>query len=154
MNTTYKLANVRQNQKDVLKIITRPRGIMGSPNIYEPTRNQRDGSKRAYISKKKTSPNMKIAKIITCKYPRRTGWHWPWRGSKESQQCSHRGCSQRPRRGCTILHIKGVTKRCRLSLLTNSALVIRVQMRGEGGGELRGLSQWVQLCTSRDMEPK
>ncbi len=27
-----------------------------------------------------------------------------------------------------------VTKRCRLSLLTNSALVIRVQMRGEGGG--------------------
>jgi hypothetical protein len=23
-----------------------------------------------------------------------------------------------------------------------------------GGGELRGLSQWVQLCTSRDMEPK
>jgi hypothetical protein len=26
-----------------------------------------------------------------------------------------------------------VTKRCRLSLLTNSALVIRVQMRGEGG---------------------
>jgi hypothetical protein len=28
---------------------------------------------------------------------------------------------------------QGVTKRCRLSLLTNSALVIRVQMRGEGG---------------------
>ncbi len=26
-----------------------------------------------------------------------------------------------------------VTKRCRLSLLTNSALAIRVQMRGEGG---------------------
>ncbi len=28
---------------------------------------------------------------------------------------------------------QGVTKRCRLSLLTNSALVIRVQRRGEGG---------------------
>ncbi len=28
---------------------------------------------------------------------------------------------------------RGVTKRYRLSLLTNSALVIRVQMRGEGG---------------------
>jgi hypothetical protein len=28
---------------------------------------------------------------------------------------------------------QGVTKRCRLSLLTSSALVIRVQMRGEGG---------------------
>jgi hypothetical protein len=28
---------------------------------------------------------------------------------------------------------QGVTKRCRLSFLTNSALVIRVQMRGEGG---------------------
>ncbi len=36
----------------------------------------------------------------------------------------------------------GVTKRCRLSLLTRSALVIRVQMRaGGGGGGLRGLSQ-------------
>ena len=29
----------------------------------------------------------------------------------------------------------GVTKRCRLSLLTNSALVIRVQLRGGGGVE-------------------
>jgi hypothetical protein len=28
---------------------------------------------------------------------------------------------------------QGVTKRCRQSLLTNSALVIRVRMRGEGG---------------------
>ncbi len=28
---------------------------------------------------------------------------------------------------------QGVTRRCRLSLLTNSALVYRVQMRGEGG---------------------
>ncbi len=45
------------------------------------------------------------------------------------------------RRSCCCLNKntvqKGVTKRCRLSLLTNSAL-----------------SQWVQLCTSRDMEPK
>jgi hypothetical protein len=35
-----------------------------------------------------------------------------------------------------LLHEKvktRVTKRCRLSSLTNSALVIRVQMRGEGG---------------------
>ncbi len=49
---------------------------------------------------------------------------------------------------------QGVTKRCRLSLLTNSA----PQKRGEGGGGLvavRGLTQkWVQLCTSRDMELK
>jgi hypothetical protein len=29
--------------------------------------------------------------------------------------------------------IQGVTKRCRLSLLTNSGLVIRVQMRGARG---------------------
>jgi hypothetical protein len=33
----------------------------------------------------------------------------------------------------TVLYTRGVTKRCRLSLLTNSALVIRVQMRGEEG---------------------
>jgi hypothetical protein len=32
-------------------------------------------------------------------------------------------------------------KGCRLSLLTNSAPVIRVQMLVEGGGDLRGLSQ-------------
>jgi hypothetical protein len=32
------------------------------------------------------------------------------------------------------LETRGVTKTCRLSLLTNSALVIRVQMRGDGGG--------------------
>jgi hypothetical protein len=32
---------------------------------------------------------------------------------------------------------------------------IEVQMRGDGGGgrRLRGLSQWVQLCTSRDVKP-
>ncbi len=40
---------------------------------------------------------------------------------------------------------QGVTKRCRLSLLTNSALVYEPKC-GEGG-ELRGPSQWVQLCT-------
>ncbi len=41
---------------------------------------------------------------------------------------------------------QGVTKRCRLSCLTNSALVqyMSPNARG-GGGELRGLSQWVQL---------
>jgi hypothetical protein len=32
-----------------------------------------------------------------------------------------------------FVYSKGVTKRCRLSCLTKSALVIRVQMRGEGG---------------------
>jgi hypothetical protein len=37
---------------------------------------------------------------------------------------------------------QGVTKRCRLSLLTNSALVYESQCgRMGGGGELRGLSQ-------------
>jgi hypothetical protein len=36
-------------------------------------------------------------------------------------------------RPCLIRASQGVTKRCRLSLLTNSALVIQVQMRGEGG---------------------
>ncbi len=54
-----------------------------------------------------------------------------------------------------IIFFQGVTKRCRLSLLTNSALAIRVTSpNAGGGGELRGLSQWIQLCTSRDMEPK
>ncbi len=37
--------------------------------------------------------------------------------------------------------------------MTNSALVYESKCGGRGG-ELRGLSQWVQLCTSRDMEPK
>jgi hypothetical protein len=32
----------------------------------------------------------------------------------------------------SLAMVQGVTKRCRLSLLTNSALVIQVQMRGEG----------------------
>ncbi len=38
---------------------------------------------------------------------------------------------------CTVLEClyQGVIKRRRLSLLTNSALVIRVQMRGQGGVE-------------------
>ncbi len=39
----------------------------------------------------------------------------------------------------------GVTKRCRLSLLTNSALAIRVQMRGEGGS--CGVSANEYSCT-------
>jgi hypothetical protein len=39
--------------------------------------------------------------------------------------------------------IQGVTNRCRLSLLTNSALVYEPK----GGGGMRGLSQWVQLYT-------
>jgi hypothetical protein len=40
---------------------------------------------------------------------------------------------------------QGFTKTCRLSWLTNGALVC---MSPNGGGEgLRGLSQWVQLCT-------
>jgi hypothetical protein len=46
----------------------------------------------------------------------------------------------------------GVTKRCRLPLLTNGALVIRVQMRGREC--VGGFSQCVQLCTSHDLEPK
>jgi hypothetical protein len=40
---------------------------------------------------------------------------------------------------------QGVTKRCRRSWLTNSALVY--EPKCGGGGELRGLSQWVQLYT-------
>ncbi len=40
---------------------------------------------------------------------------------------------------------QGVTKRCRLSWLTNSALVY--DPKCGGGRELWGLSQWVQLCT-------
>jgi hypothetical protein len=35
--------------------------------------------------------------------------------------------------GSGVSEHQGVTKRCRLSLLTNSTLVLRVQMRGEGG---------------------
>ncbi len=41
---------------------------------------------------------------------------------------------------------QGVTKRCRLSWLTNSALVYEPKCGGKGGG-LRVLSQWWQLCT-------
>ncbi len=47
-----------------------------------------------------------------------------------------------------------VTKRCRLSLLTNSVLVYESKRGGGGGIAGRGLSQWVQLCTSRDMVTK
>ncbi len=58
-------------------------------------------------------------------------------------------CTFRGRHGCPR---QGVTKRCRLPLLTNSALVIQVQMRGRRG--VGGLSQRVQLCPSRDIKPK
>ncbi len=51
------------------------------------------------------------------------------------------------------LLIDQVSESCRLSLLTNSALVYESKCGGEGE-ELRCLCQWVQLCTSRDMEPK
>ncbi len=40
---------------------------------------------------------------------------------------------------------QGVTKRCRLSWLTNSVLVYEPKSGGVGG--LQGLCQWVQLCT-------
>ncbi len=42
---------------------------------------------------------------------------------------------------------RGVTKRCRLSWLTNSTLVCEPKCRGRGWGELRELSHRVQLCT-------
>jgi len=44
-----------------------------------------------------------------------------------------------------LCYLQGVTKRCRLSWLTNSALVY--EPKCGGGGELRGLSQLVQLYT-------
>jgi hypothetical protein len=47
--------------------------------------------------------------------------------SHQQKQCT----VQLEFKGETLL--QGVTKRCRLSLLTNNTLVIRVQMRGEGG---------------------
>ncbi len=57
---------------------------------------------------------------------------------------------------CLITFTQGFTKRCRLSWLTNSALVYEPKSGGEG--ELRGLSQWVQLYTGaqinfRDQTP-
>jgi hypothetical protein len=43
---------------------------------------------------------------------------------------------------------QGVTKRCRLSLADQQRPRLGAQMRGEGGGgELRGLSQYEQVCT-------
>jgi hypothetical protein len=50
-----------------------------------------------------------------------------------------------------LLYMPEVTKRCRLSLLTNSALVFESQLRGDREG---GCGVSVQLCTSREMEPK
>ncbi len=42
---------------------------------------------------------------------------------------------------------QGVIERCRLSWLTNSALVYEPKCGGMGWGGLGGLWQWVQLCT-------
>jgi hypothetical protein len=48
----------------------------------------------------------------------------------------------------TVCTTQEVTKRCRLSWLTNSALVYEPKCRGRGlGGELWCLSQWIQLYT-------
>jgi hypothetical protein len=44
----------------------------------------------------------------------------------------------------SLAMVQGVTKRCRLSLLTNSALVIRVQMRGRE--EICGVSANEYSC--------
>jgi hypothetical protein len=50
---------------------------------------------------------------------------------------------------------QGVTKRCRLSSLTNSALVKRVQMRGVGGSCGVSANGYIcAMCTSRDVESK
>jgi hypothetical protein len=60
-----------------------------------------------------------------------------------------------PPPGCqTVSLSKGVTKRCRLSLLTNS--VLEYESKCGGMGRVAGVSanEYVQLCTSRDMEPK
>ncbi len=55
---------------------------------------------------------------------------------------------------CTELfnYLQGLTKRCRLSWLTNSALVY--EPKCGGGGELRGISQWVQLSNGNASETK
>ncbi len=48
---------------------------------------------------------------------------------------AHMAETASPERYEIISMEQGVTKRCRLSFLTNSALVIRVQMLGKGGVE-------------------
>jgi hypothetical protein len=45
------------------------------------------------------------------------------------------------------LYNQRVSKRCRPSLLTKSALVYEPKWGGGGVVEVAGLSQWVQLCT-------
>ncbi len=50
---------------------------------------------------------------------------WPGTSSRRTSPCSRTGEEEQK---------QGITKRCRLSLLTNSALVIRVQMGGGGCG--------------------
>jgi hypothetical protein len=53
-----------------------------------------------------------------------------------------------------ICRYQGVTKRCRLSWLTNSALVYEPKCGGRGGGgELWGLSH-MSTSTAVHMEPK
>jgi hypothetical protein len=49
---------------------------------------------------------------------------------------------------CAVLNpLQRVTKRCRLSWLTYSALIYEPNCTGvEGGGVFRSLSQWVHLC--------
>ncbi len=49
------------------------------------------------------------------------------------------------RRGSYTYILWGVTKRCRLSWITNSAFVY--DLKWGGGGGCGGLSQWVQICT-------
>ncbi len=60
-------------------------------------------------------------------------------------------CSTWPPSSCrasSSLHSPSRSQRCRLSWLSNRTLVIWAQMGGaRGRGELRGLSQWVQLYT-------
>ncbi len=67
------------------------------------------------------------------------GWwaHW-WRMLSSGRGC---GLNLSGWWGWQISELcqeQGVTKRCRLSLLTNSTLLMRVQMRGEGGKGVAG----------------
>ncbi len=69
--------------------------------------------------------------------PLRRAWpsrpaSWAWTGTSWGAPSQPASCRP-PRQRSNYLYQR-VTKRCRLSWLTNSALVIRVQMRGEGWG--------------------
>ncbi len=50
----------------------------------------------------------------------------------------------------TTVLIQGVTKRCRLSWLTNSALVYEAKMRGDG----RGVARSQPMSTAAHRSPK